>query len=324
MLSSQGRLVAAKSSSVSSIAARALSTSIASASSSTPVKSAGVPLTRAGDDAVATHTLAKWSGGPVSRAGTGGRSSVSGVVATVFGSTGFIGRYLVNRLGRVGSQLILPYRGDEHAYRHLKPMGDLGQFSFPFYHLRDKDTVKRLVEHSNVVFNLVGQEFATRNFSLHDVHVTGAETIARACQEAGVGRLIHVSALNASTESRSPFLQSKALGEQAVLAAFPNATIIRPATLFGPEDRLFNRLSVPMRTPFGVPLQNYGETRKQPIYVVDVARALIRAMEERTTAGKTFELVGPKEYTTAQLLQYMCDMARRPMRAFHVPSEIAE
>jgi NADH dehydrogenase (ubiquinone) 1 alpha subcomplex subunit 9 len=141
--------------------------------------------------------------------GAGGRSSFSGVVATVFGSTGFVGRYIVNRLGRVGSQIVVPLRGDEHDYRHLRLMGDLGQISPMEFHLKDVESVKKAVQHSNVVINLIGRDYETWNFKFNEVHVDGARVIAEACQEAGVQRLIHFSALNAHTSSPSRLLQSK-------------------------------------------------------------------------------------------------------------------
>merc|ERR1712046_40369 len=100
--------------------------------------------------------------------GRGGRSSVSGIQAAVFGATGRLGRYPVNRLGRVGSQVVIPYRGDEHDIRHLKVMGDYGQLVFVPFHLKDTASVGNITKHSNVCINLMGQEFATSNFSLEE------------------------------------------------------------------------------------------------------------------------------------------------------------
>lgn len=176
--------------------------------------------------------------------GTGGRSSFSGIVATVFGANGFMGRYVCNKLGKVGSQIILPYRCDYYDIRHLKLVGDLGQVLFHPFHLRDADSIKKAVKYSNVVINLVGRDWETKNFKFDDVHVTGARAIARACREAGVERLIHVSSLNVThtpqkfiLKKPSNFLPSKMRGEEAVLEEFPDATIIRPSDVYGQEDR---------------------------------------------------------------------------------------
>ncbi|XP_046848884.1 NADH dehydrogenase [ubiquinone] 1 alpha subcomplex subunit 9, mitochondrial-like [Xenia sp. Carnegie-2017] len=251
--------------------------------------------------------------------GKGGRSSFSGVVATVFGATGFIGRYVVNRLGRVGSQVVIPYRGNEYDYNPLKVMGDLGQMLFFEYHLRDVDSVADMMKHSNVVINLIGKTFCTRNFTFDDCHVEGARTIARAAKQVGVHRFIHVSALNANEESTSQFLQSKARGEKAVREEFPDAIILRPSDVYGHEDKYFNYYSYFRNIPFGVPLIDGGmNTRKRPVFVVDVAKAIINSMYVGKP-GNTYELFGPKEYFLFDLLDYIYRMNRRKFRHYNLP-----
>jgi len=176
--------------------------------------------------------------------GTGGRSSFSGIVATVFGTTGFTGRYVANKLGKIGSQIILPYRCDFYDARHLKLVGDLGQVLFQPFDLRDINSIKKSMKYSNVVINLIGRDWETKNFKFDDVHVEGARAIARAARESGVERLIHVSALNATKSPQSYYMRkpsnffpSKLRGEEAVLEEFPNATIFRPSDIYGQEDR---------------------------------------------------------------------------------------
>jgi len=107
------------------------------------------------------------------RRGTGGRSSFNGVVATVFGSSGFLGRYVCNKLGKTGTQLILPYRGDFYPMQPLKLVGDLGQVLFTEFYLRDEDTLRKAMKHSNVVINLIGRDWETRNFTFDDIYVKG-------------------------------------------------------------------------------------------------------------------------------------------------------
>lgn len=111
--------------------------------------------------------------------GTGGRSSFNGMVVTVFGCTGFVGRYVANKFGKIGSQLIFPYRADHSEAIRLKLVGDLGQVLFHFYHLQDVNAIREAVKYSNVVVNLVGRDWQTKNFSFNDVHVEGARRIAR-------------------------------------------------------------------------------------------------------------------------------------------------
>eukprot|EP00128_Syssomonas_multiformis_P016121 Colp12_sorted_trinity150504_noHs@10050 len=262
-------------------------------------------------------------GAPLVPQGPGLRSSLSGIVATVFGAGGFVGRYLVNRLGRQGTQVVVPIRGDPIPYRHLRVCGDLGQILFTEYHLKDYDSILKQVQHSSVVFNLVGQDYKTRNFDFHDVHVEGAQAIARACKEAGVERLIHVSALNASVDSPSAFLQSKALGEEAVRAEFPAATIIRPANIFGLEDRYLNRIAVYSKYPGGVPLVSGGHAKKSPVFVGDVSNAMVNAMRDPNSAGKTFELVGPQEYESKDIVSHAFQVMRKKNKSYYIPFGIA-
>ncbi|EDV29517.1 expressed hypothetical protein [Trichoplax adhaerens] len=237
------------------------------------------------------------------KSGRGGRSSYSGILATVFGGTGFTGRYVINRLGRVGTQIMVPYRCDEHDIRHIRLMGDLGQIMFRPFSLRDTDAVSELVKHSNVVINLIGQDWETRNYTYEDANVEGARAIARACRDHGVERLIHVSALNVDKNSKSHWLRSKAAGEEAVLEEFPDATIVRPSDIYGQEDRFFNYYAELRMLPFGVPLLDGGlKATKIPLYVADFAKAIAKMTVDDTTAGRIYELYGPHEYLLYDLV----------------------
>ncbi|KAF6119784.1 hypothetical protein HJG60_010190 [Phyllostomus discolor] len=251
--------------------------------------------------------------------GKGGRSSVSGVVATVFGATGFLGRYVVNHLGRMGSQVIIPYRCDIYDTMHLRPMGDLGQIIFLEWNGRNKDSIQRAVKHSNVVINLVGREWETKNFDFEDVFVKIPQTIAQVSKDAGVERFIHISHLNADIKSSSRYLRNKAVGEKEVRDAFPEAIIIKPSDIFGREDRFLNYFAN-MRWFGGVPLISLGQkTVKQPVYVVDVAKGIVNAIKEPDARGKTFAFVGPNRYLLFDLVQYVFGVAHRPFLPYPVP-----
>ncbi|XP_072857044.1 NADH dehydrogenase [ubiquinone] 1 alpha subcomplex subunit 9, mitochondrial isoform X2 [Pogona vitticeps] len=224
--------------------------------------------------------------------GRSGRSSVSGIVATVFGATGFLGRYLVNHLGRIGSQVIIPYRCDPYDTMHLRPMGDLGQLIFMEWDSRDKDSTRRALEHSNVVINLVGREWETRNFKFEDVYVSIPRQIAQLSKEAGIEKLIHISHLNADINSPSKYLRNKAIGENVVREEFPDVIIMKPSEMFGREDRFLNYYAH-MRWFGGVPLIAYGKkTVKQPLYVADASKAIINAIRDPDSKGKTYALTG--------------------------------
>jgi len=255
--------------------------------------------------------------------GKPGRSAVSGVQATVFGSTGFLGRYVVNEFGQIGSRVILPTRcGDSHR-QHLKPMGDTGQIYFMDFDCMDKEDLKKAITGSDVVINLIGRESPTPNYSFKDVHETVPRLIAELCAEEGVAKFIHVSALGACKDSPSEYYRSKAAGEAAVKAAFPMASIVRPALLVGWEDRFFNRIAqVSKLAPF-MPLVDGGETKFQPVYCPDVALAIktIACSEEE---GLTYELAGPKVYTMAECVQLVFETIRESKPTLMVPSFLAK
>ncbi|KAG8579763.1 hypothetical protein GDO81_011041 [Engystomops pustulosus] len=251
--------------------------------------------------------------------GKPGRSAVSGVVATVFGATGFLGRYVVNRLGRIGSQVIIPYRCDQYDVMYLRPMGDLGQLHFMEWDPRDRDSTRQALQHSNVVINLVGKEWETRNFKFDDVFVNIPKEIATLAQEAGVEKFIHLSHLNADMKSPSKLLRNKAVGEEAVREAFPEAVILRPAEIYGREDKFLNYYAN-MRWFGGVPLISLGQkTVKQPIYVVDVAKAIVNIIKDPDSAGKTYALAGPHRYLLQDMVKYIFAVAHRPLLPYPLP-----
>ncbi|XP_032668401.1 NADH dehydrogenase [ubiquinone] 1 alpha subcomplex subunit 9, mitochondrial [Odontomachus brunneus] len=245
--------------------------------------------------------------------GTGGRSSFNGIVCTLFGATGFVGRYVCNRLGKIGTQVIIPYRGDMYNCLPMKLCGDLGQILFHPFHIRDENSIRKCIKYSNVVINLIGRDWETRNFTFHDVNVEGARRIARLCKEANIEHFIHLSALNVGDEIEShvlkdgsQFLRSKWEGEQAVREEFPEATIIRPSDIWGQEDRFLKIYCGILRRHFRtIPMWEKGEkTEKQPVGVYDVAGGITAIAKDPSTAGKIYQFVGPKRYKLADLLDW--------------------
>jgi len=251
--------------------------------------------------------------------GRGGRSSFSGTVATVFGATGFLGKHIVNQLGKIGSQVIVPYRGEASEVLRLKLCGDLGQILFYPYHLKDEESIRKLMKYSNVVINLVGRDWETRNFSFQEVHVDGARTIARIAKESGIEKFVHLSCLNASPNPQkiymkdgSKYLKSKHEGELAVREEFPEAIIFRPSDMYGSEDRFFRYYSNMWRRGRGcIPLWKKGEeTIKAPVYVQDVAFGIMNSLKDPTAVGQTFEAVGPNRFYLSDLMDYFYQILR--------------
>jgi len=261
--------------------------------------------------------------------GRGGRGSFSGVVATVFGATGFLGKFVLNRLGAQGTQMIIPYRSDPKTFLDLKTAGGLGQMLFTEFHLNDEASIAKAVQHSHVVINLIGREFETRNFNYEEANAIGPARIARISKQMGVKRFVHLSAMNVDqsyegycVKGGSRFLKSKRLGEELVREEFPEAIIIRPAEMFGYADMSdkfiwyllhWMRISTAELTGhrYRVPLGGRG-VFKQPIYGGDVAQAIVNcAVKEMGGQGDTFQAVGPKRYEYHDIVDYLLRCTRR-------------
>ncbi|KAI1469426.1 NAD(P)-binding protein [Daldinia caldariorum] len=256
------------------------------------------------------------TGKPIIRV-QGGRSSLGGHVATVFGATGQLGRYIVNRLARQGCQVIVPFR-EEMAKRHLKVTGDLGRVVFIEYDLYNTDSIEASVRHSDIVYNLVGRNYPTKNYTLEDVHVEGTERIAEAVAKYDVDRFVHVSSYNADPNSPAEFFATKGRGEQVARSIFPETTIVRPAPLFGFEDNLLHRLA----SAGNLFTANNMQERYWPVHSIDVGQALEAMLYDDTTAGQTFELYGPKNYSTAEIAELVDREIYKKRRHINVPKAI--
>ncbi|KAK5135053.1 NADH-ubiquinone oxidoreductase 40 kDa subunit [Meristemomyces frigidus] len=266
------------------------------------------PARRGLQDVAITRT-----GKPIIRI-SGGRSSLGGHTATVFGATGFLGRYIVNRLARSGCTVVIPFR-EEMAKRHLKLTGDLGRIVFMEYDLRNTTSIEESVRHSDMVFNLVGRDYPTKNFALDDVHVEGTRRIAEATAKYDVDRFIHVSSHSAHPQSPSEFYRTKFLGEQAAREIYPEATIVRPAPMFGFEDRLLHTLAGTTNT---LTCNNMAE-RFYPVHAPDVGMALAKIGLDDSTVGQTFELFGPKQYSMKEISEMVDREIMKHRRHINLP-----
>ena len=228
---------------------------------------------------------------------------------TVFGGTGFIGRHVVRRLAQRGDRITVVAR---HDARFLQPMGDVGEIVLLLGNLREAALVQKAVAGADAVVNLVGILAETGRQRFDAIQHQGAARIAEAAVAAGVARLIQLSAIGADPESPSKYACSKGLGEQSVLAACPAATILRPSIVFGPEDQFFNRFAEMACTLHALPLIGGGATRYQPVYVGDVADAVLAALDRPEAAGRTYELGGPEILSFRQLMEILLQEIRRP------------
>ena len=240
----------------------------------------------------------------------------------VLGGSGFIGRYVVKRLAARGDVIAVGCRNAEQA-KFLKPLGDVGQIVPLNIAIGNEELLPAFLAGNDTLVNCVGilQEKGSQTFDL--VHHSGPARLARFAREAGVERFVHFSAIGADSRSSSAYARTKAAGEQAVRDAFPTVTILRPSVVFGPEDQFFNRFAaIAMLSPV-LPLIGGGETRFQPVYVGDVADAVMKCLEDSASAGRLYELGGPKIYTFHELLDLLLSEIRRKRRFLDVPFGLA-
>ncbi len=233
----------------------------------------------------------------------------------VFGGSGFVGRHLVRRLAAAGDRVRVAVRDPEGAH-FLKPAGNVGQIVAVPANLGHEGSVRAAVHGADAVVNLVGTLQSRGRNSFEAIHVEGARRVAAAARTAGVKQMVHVSALGADPKSRSSYMRSKAAGEAAVRESFPDAVVLRPSFVFGPEDDFFNRFAE--MTGFSPFLPVVGG-KSQPVYVGDVADAIMRGLEDPATAGKTFSLGGPRVYTMREIMEMVMTYAQRPRRLVAVP-----
>ena len=224
-----------------------------------------------------------------------------GGLVTVFGGSGFLGRHTVRALARAGWRVRAAVRRPDLA-GHLQPMGVVGQIHAVQANLRYPASVAAACAGADVVVNLVGVLAPSGKQSFDAVHAAGARAVAKAAREAGVRRLIHVSAIGADRKSASAYARSKAAGEAGVLEEFPDALILRPSLVFGPEDDLFNRFAGMARISPLLPLIGGGKTRFQPVFVGDVAAAIANAAAGAGKAGQIYELGGPEVLSMRQIM----------------------
>jgi NADH dehydrogenase len=240
----------------------------------------------------------------------------------VLGGSGFIGRYVVKRLAARGEVIAVGCRSAEAA-KFLKPMGDVGQIVPLNVTIGDDALLPAFLAGNDALVNSVGilREGGAQTFEL--VHHTGPARLARLAREAGVERFVHISAIGADLRSSSAYARTKAAGERAVRDAFPTVTILRPSVVFGPEDQFFNRFAAMAMISPVLPLIGGGDTRFQPVYVGDVADAVVKCLEDPATAGRVYELGGPKVYSFRELLELVLEEIRRKRWFIELPFGLA-
>jgi NADH dehydrogenase len=228
---------------------------------------------------------------------------------TVYGGSGFIGRHVVRALARRGYRIRVAVRRPELA-NYLQPLGRVGQIHAVQTNLRNAASVEAAARDAHVLVNLVGILAEGGRQKFDRVHTFGAEQVALAAANHG-GRLVHVSALGANDNSSSRYARSKAAAERLVMAAAPQAVVLRPSIVFGPEDDFFNRFAALARFLPALPLIGGGTTRFQPVFVGDVAEVVAQAVDGNARGGTVYELGGPEIRTFKELMQFVLATTER-------------
>mgnify|MGYP001294725263 CR=1 FL=1 len=244
-----------------------------------------------------------------------------GQVVTVFGGTGFVGRYVVSRLAAAGASVRVVTRHPQRAY-FLKTHGSVGQIVGIRGEYGSAAQIERLVSGSDIVVNCLGILFEKGKNTFARLHTEYPAWIGQACAAAKVRTLIHISALGIN-ESASKYAKSKLSGEEALHKAFPSATVLRPSVIFGPEDNFFNQFARLSRLLPFLPLFGGGKTKFQPVYVGDVAEAVFEAAVQEEARGRVYELAGPEILTFRQVYEQIFSITKTPKFLLPIPWGLA-
>lgn len=238
-------------------------------------------------------------------------------LVTVFGGSGFLGRHIVRSLAKRGFRVRVAVRRPDLAF-HLQPLGNVGQISFVQANLRYRSSVDAAVRGADHVVNCVGLLFEAGRNTFDATQDFGARAVAEAARAQGAG-LTHISAIGADTESDSVYARTKGRAEKSVLATVPNAVILRPSVMFGPEDTFYNKFADMARIAPFLPLVGGGHTKFQPVFVDDVAEAVARSVEGKVEGGKIYELGGAEVKTFRDILEEILAITYREKRLVSLP-----
>ncbi len=254
---------------------------------------------------------------------TGLATGLAPGLATIIGGSGFVGRHIVRAMAREGWRIRVGVRRPDLA-GHLQPMGGVGQIHPVQVNVRYPASVVAAMAGADVAINLTGILAKSGRQTFDAVHVEGARAVAKAAREAGVRTLVHVSAIGADLKSKGNYGRSKAQGEAAVLAEFPDAIILRPSIVFGPEDEFFNRFGFMAQMAPMLPLIGGGRTKFQPVFVGDLAHAVTTVASGGAKPGTVYELGGPEVFTFRQLLDKTQGWAGRKRPYLRMPFWLAK
>ncbi|MEE9347182.1 MAG: complex I NDUFA9 subunit family protein [Robiginitomaculum sp.] len=236
-------------------------------------------------------------------------------LVVVFGGSGFVGRQAVRALVKDGWRVRVATRRP-HVSGDLRVIGATGQVQLVQVNIRHKLSVERALIGADAVVNLVSVLYQSGRQNFNALNIMGVSNIAEAARDLGISNMVQISAIGADPQSASEYSASKGEGEAALRALLPSAAIVRPSIIFGEGDGFFNKFASLASLSPVLPLFGGGETKFQPVYVGDVARA-IAAIIGKGSAGQTYELGGPRTYSFKELLRFTADAVDR--KRFYAP-----
>ena len=244
-------------------------------------------------------------------------------IATIFGGSGFIGRHLVRRLTKKEYRIIIATRSP-HLSGFLKPLGSPGQIELIRTNINDAESIKNVLKKSDIVINLVGILYENKKQKFNYIHSEFPKLLSGICTDFQIKKFIHLSALGVKKSHTSKYMESKYHGEQNIQNNFKSSIILRSSLVFGPEDKFFNMFaSLAQFSPF-LPLIGGGKTKFEPIYVEDVATAIVKALELDNLETKIYELGGPENYSFKELMEILLTEIKKKRFLVSIPFGFAK
>jgi len=244
-------------------------------------------------------------------------------IIAIFGAGGFLGKHLMRQLTKLEYRIKVATR-KPYLKGYLKPLGNPGQIELFKTNIFNIEDVKKVLKNCDLVINLVGILYETRKQKFNQIHSQFPQLLSNLCNEFGIKNLVHVSALGVKEMHKSKYIQSKFLGEQNIQNTFKPSVILRPSLVFGPEDKFFNTFaSIAQVSPI-IPLIGGGKTKFTPIYVGDVAKAIVKSLELNNSEPVIHELGGPENYSFKELMKILLNQIKKKRFLVNIPFDLAK
>ena len=241
----------------------------------------------------------------------------------IFGAGGFIGKHLIRRLTKLDYRIKVATR-NPYLKGYLKPLGNPGQIELFKTNIFNSEEVKQVLKNCDYVINLIGILYETKKQKFNQIHAYFPYLLSNLCNELGIKKIIHISALGVKEKHDSKYMQSKLEGEKNIQERFKSSIILRPSVVFGPEDKFFNTFASFAQFSPILPLIGGGKTKFAPVYVGDIAKAIVKTLEVDNSEPKIYELGGPENYTFKQLMQILLSEIKKKRFLISVPFNVAK